>query len=155
VWVGHSEHTLDAKNRVFLPKRLVAELDLTRADERPKVVLTRGFEGCLFLFSPSGYAATTARLDTEVFTSPEQRRLQRLFFSQSYDLELDAQLRVLVPERLKELAGIDKDVVVVGVNKRIEIWAKDRWKAFEAENLDQFDRMGDLPNGKAAGNEGS
>jgi len=156
MWLGNSEHTLDAKNRVFLPRRLVAGLDLTKPEERPRVVLSRGFEGCLFLFSESGYKRALQRLDTQVFANPELRRMQRLFASQSYELELDAQSRVLLPEQLKEFAEIDTDVVVVGVFDRIEIWAKQRWQAFEAENLEHFDRLGALAgegSGAAAGPE--
>ena len=154
MWLGHSEHTLDAKNRVFLPKRFVGGLDLTKPDERPKVVLSRGLDGCLFLFSESGYQRETQRLKSRAFASPEMRRLARLFSAQSYELELDAQSRVLLPEPLKELAQIDKDVIVVGVFDRIEIWAKQRWKAFEAENLDDFDRLGELA-GEGSGTSGT
>jgi MraZ protein len=141
MWAGRSDHTLDAKNRVFLPKRFLAGLDPTPAGERPRVYLTLGFEGCLFLFSVSGFHAATAALDTGVFESPEARRRQRAYFSQSLEIELDAHFRLLLPEPLTQQAGIDKEVVVLGAGRRIELWGRERWER-EQQNLPEFDSLG-------------
>ena len=141
MWLGESQHTVDAKNRVFLPKRFLSGLDRPEAAGQPTAIVTRGFEDCLFLFSESGFQKALARLETQAFAREEARRMQRLFFSQSHPVQLDAQARVLLPEKLKSLAGIEKEVVMIGLIERIEIWAKERWDAFESEHGPDFNRL--------------
>lgn len=141
VFTGDSIHTLDPKNRVFVPKRFQ---DLLGRDEQGQqvAVLTRGFEGCLFLFSRQGYAQVLQRLTTQPFGGVQLRTMQRLFFSNVHETPLDSSGRVLLPEKLRKYAGIDKEVVMVGVADRAEIWDRARWEKFESENDDQFDGLG-------------
>ena len=140
MWLGESDHSLDEKNRVFLPRRLQGGLD--RDEEgRTTAVLTRGFEGCLFLFSDSGFARVLERMKVQAFAGPEERKMQRLFFSNTHRLALDGAGRLLVPEKLKALVGIDREVVLVGVIDRIEIWPKTVWEAFDRDHASEFDRL--------------
>ena len=134
---GDSRHSVDAKHRVFLPKRFQTELPLD-ADGSRWAVLTRGFEGCLYLFSDAGFERALERMDTDAFAGPEERKMQRLFFSHTQRVELDASGRLLLPEKLRRLAGIEREVVMIGVRDRVEIWAAERWEAYEAQNGDAF-----------------
>jgi MraZ protein len=140
MWLGESTHTLDNKNRVFLPKRFQEGLE-RGAEGSLTAVLTRGFEGCLFLFSKPGFQTVLERLNTQAFEGADARLMQRLFFSSSNALDLDSAGRLLLPEKLKTLAGIDKEVVMVGVIDRIEIWPAETWRALEAKHGNDFDRL--------------
>ena len=137
---GESKHTLDSKHRVFVPKRFQSVLD--RGDDgHLAVVLTRGFDGCLFLFSEPGFEEVRSRLETQPFGGGELRKMQRLFFSNTHSSQLDASGRVVLPEKLRRLAGIEGEVVMVGVADRAEIWDRAKWEIFEAENSDSFDDL--------------
>jgi len=140
VFTGDSIHTLDPKNRVFVPKRFQ---DLLERDEEGQLVavLTRGFEGCLFLFTKKGYEQVLQRLTTQPFGGAQLRTMQRLFFSNVHVTPLDSSGRVLLPEKLRKYAEIDKEVVMVGVADRAEIWDRAKWEKFEAENDDHFDGL--------------
>jgi MraZ protein len=143
LWLGEAECTLDDKQRLFVPRRFLAPLSID-ADGRSIAVLTRGFEGCLFLFSEPGFQQLLARLNTAAFAGAEERRMQRLFFGNSQRTTLDAQGRLMIPEKLKSAIGLERDVVLVGAVDRIEIWSKARWNAFEAANSKDFDRLGEV-----------
>lgn len=137
---GESTHTLDKKNRVFVPKRFQDVLERDAAGNAV-VILTRGFDGCLFLFSDKGFEAVRARLDLMPFGGAEQRKMQRLFFANTHRCQLDASGRLVLPEKLRKSAGIENEVVMVGVSERAEIWDRARWEAFEGENEGDFDDL--------------
>jgi MraZ protein len=148
-----SYHTMDAKHRVFVPKRFQQELSRD-ADGNVQAFLTLGFEGCLFLFSKEGFAEVRARLDTQPFSGTKARNMQRLFFSLTQQVQLDASGRMLIPEQLRTRVGIEKEVVMVGVADRAEIWPKDRWEEFQAANAADFDLLDQVlcgPPGGAGG----
>jgi MraZ protein len=152
VFCGESHHTLDPKKRVFVPKRFQKVLQRDEGGHLG-VVLTRGFEGCLFLFSASHFEVMKERLATQPFGGSELRKMQRLFFSNAHPCNLDGSGRLVIPEKLRSQAGIEKEIVMVGVADRAEIWDRARWERFEAENEDDFDQLdavllgGDGPGG--------
>mgnify|MGYP001406664454 CR=1 FL=1 len=155
MWLGESTHTLDDKGRLSIPRRLLAG-QTADSSGRFKFVLTRGFEGCLFLFSESEFERVTERLVTQPFASADMRTMQRLLFSQAQHIELDEKGRFSVSEKLVKLAGLGREVVVIGAGKRAELWAKDRWEAFEREHAQNFDRLdsvlwGERPSDAAGG----
>jgi MraZ protein len=150
MWLGESACTLDDKSRVFLPRKYLGGFGVD-AEGRTVVILTRGFEGCLFLFSEAGFQAVLARLETQAFAGAEARRMQRLFFANTHRTTLDAQGRLLVPEKLKSLLALGRDVVLVGAIDRIEVWSKAGWDAFEAANVKQFDRLDHVLCGNKSG----
>ena len=127
---------------MFLPKRFQQGLPLDEEGNRVGV-LTRGLDGCLYLFPERGLQRALRRMDTEAFAVEDQRKLQRMFFSFTSRVTLDASGRLLLPDKLRRLAGIEDEVVMLGVENRVEIWAADRWAAFERENIDAFERLAD------------
>ena len=141
MWIGESTHTLDAKYRVFLPKRLQDGLGRD-AEGNLTAVLSRGFEDCLSLYSEAGFQRALERLQTQAFSSEQQRVMQRLLFSDTYHTTLDATGRLLLPESLRALAQIQsKEVVVIGLIDRIELWDKTRWVEFKARNNSKFNQL--------------
>lgn len=153
MFYGESTHAMDAKGRVHLPRRFQGELSCD-AQGNPLAFLTRGMEGCLFLFSEEGYRKALERLDTQPFAGEQERTLQRLFFSKANLVQLDAAGRVLVPENLRRMVGIDKEVVMLGIVDRVELWPREAWERFEAENEHKFKLLDEvLSTGPARGAE--
>ena len=125
--LGEYEHTLDDKNRLTLPAKF-------RQAFAEGVVVTRGLDGCLYAFRRADWARLVeSRLSTLDPLSPEGRRLQRHFFSGAAESELDKQGRVMIPPSLIGHAKLGKDVVVAGVNDRLEIWDRAAWRKELAE----------------------
>ncbi|MEQ1892716.1 MAG: division/cell wall cluster transcriptional repressor MraZ [Planctomycetota bacterium] len=154
VFQGDSIHTLDPKNRVFVPKRFQDELTLDAEGQRV-AVLTRGFEGCLFLYSQPGFQRVLERMQTQPFGGAQLRTMQRLFFSNVHPQPLDSSGRVLLPEKLRAYAGIEKDLVMVGCADRAELWDKARWEKFQSENDERFDDLDGVLVGGGPGGPGS
>lgn len=140
VWLGESAHTLDDKARVFIPRKFQAGFGRD-AEGRTVVYVTRGFEGCLALYSEEGFQRVLGRLEIEAFSGQDKRRMQRLFFSNSHRTTLDGSGRLLLPEKLRDTAGIARDVVLVGLVDRVEIWPKAAWEAFESDAAGDFDSL--------------
>lgn len=138
MFCGDSHHSVDSKNRVFLPKRFQQDLPLDDDGNRV-AILTRGLDGCLFLFPELGLEKALERLDTEAFAELSDRRSQRAFFKYTTRITLDGSGRFLLPEKFCRLGGIDRDVVMAGVRDRIEIWSPERWDALEDENEQAFE----------------
>ncbi len=133
MFYGESLHSLDAKNRVFVPKR-VQDL-LTRTPEGSLVAfLCLGEDACLYLFSEPGFKQANEELRTRVFTSEEQRAAKRMFFANSQRVDLDSSGRILIPEKLRQKVGIEKEVVVVGNDDRAEIWPRGGWEDYQERN---------------------
>jgi MraZ protein len=140
VFSGESIHTLDPKNRVFVPKRFQDELGHDGEGHRV-AILTRGFERCIFLFSEATFGRVLERLQTQPFGGERLRKMQRLFFANVHPTPLDSSGRVLLPEKLRHYAGIEKEVVMVGCADRGEIWGRGQWERFESDSDGDFDQL--------------
>jgi MraZ protein len=125
--LGEYEHTIDDKNRLTLPAKF------RRAFE-DGIVVTRGFDGCVYAWTPQGWKnyrdSTLATLHP---LSQQGRRMQRHFFSGASETAPDRQGRVSIPPALLEHAKLGRDVVVAGVNDHLEIWDRAAWKRELAE----------------------
>jgi len=148
MWLGESTHTLDGKHRVFIPKRFLGGLARDHEGRTP-VILTRGFEGCLFMFSEERFEDIVSGLNTRAFAGPEERMMQRLFFSKANRLNLDGSGRLLLPENLRTLVGIEREIEIVGTHDRVEIWPKAGWDAYCEKNSGEFDRLDQVLRGPA------
>lgn len=137
LFIGESRHPVDPKNRVFLPKRFQALLPLDEEGNRAGVLM-RGFDGCIDLFTRQGHSQALSKVNMDTYGSRGDRNLQRAMLRSGHDFTLDASGRLLLPAHLIEIAGIDRDVVQVGVGERIEIWAAERWDADEADREKAF-----------------
>lgn len=129
---GEFQHGLDTKGRLILPVRIREELGTN-------FVITKGLDGCLYIFTPEAWQDFSDRLNQLPTSSGNARRLKRHFIGSSQDCETDRQGRFLIPQVLRSFAGIDKEVTVLGVSDKIEIWGTERYEAYQNENEDSIE----------------
>ncbi len=136
MFYGEYEHTLDVKNRLIIPARF---RDAVEESCIEKFYITRGLDECLFMFADSEWKLQENKFKTMSFTKREVRKFRRLFFSGASEAVPDKQWRILVPDYLKQYAGLNKDIMIIGVSNRIEIWAKDKWKNFYKTSKENYE----------------
>lgn len=121
MFIGHYEHSLDSKGRLTLPASYAAQL-------AAGVVVTPGLEGCLYLFSQAGFEKLHERIARLEFTDTKARKLKRSLFPFAHAAVPDRQRRVLIPQWLREFAGISDKVLIAGVDDHVELWEPNDWK---------------------------
>jgi len=126
VLIGEYEHSLDVKGRLIMPAKL-------REDMGEKFIITKGLDGCLFGFSQNEWSNFEEKLKTLPLTNKNARDFVRFFLSGAIECEIDKQGRFLIASNLREYANMEKDVVIIGVGTRLEIWNKDKWKEYNSE----------------------
>jgi MraZ protein len=126
VFLGEHQHTIDPKGRIVLPSRFRAEL-------AKGCFITKGLDRCLFVFTPEQWEIEAERFRALPRTDRQLRNYARVFFAGAVDQKLDKQGRIQIPAGLREYAGLDKDLVVVGVAERIEIWNAVTWREVTAD----------------------
>ena len=130
MFLGDFPHTLDDKGRLIMPSKFRNELGTN-------FIVTRGVEGCLFVFRESKWNEFTEQLNSKGLSKKDVRSITRFFCSCAMTSDLDKQGRFLVNKNLREFAGIERDVMIIGVSDRIEIWSKEKWNEYsEAEYSD-------------------
>lgn len=120
---GEYPHSVDAKGRMIFPSRLREELG-------EGFVIFKGLDGCIWVYSKADWEAFEKKI--AALPVAKARKLQR-FYSANYPCEPDAQGRILIPQSLRDYAGIRKDVIVAGIQKRAEIWDAERWRAYNED----------------------
>jgi len=123
VFLGTYQPRLDDKGRLFLPAKFRDEL-------AGGVVVTKGQDNCLFVFTRAEFAGITQRMAEASFTSKAARDYSRVFFAGASDEVPDRQGRITVPAALRSYASLDKDCVVIGANTRLEIWDAQAWESY-------------------------
>lgn len=123
---GEFNHSIDAKGRLIIPSKLRESLG-------EHFMITKGMDGCLFLYPDNEWKAFEEKLNTLPLTNKKARDFKRFFVGSSVDGELDKQGRVLLPSALRTYAGLEKEVVLAGVLDKVEIWNRDAWEAHTAE----------------------
>lgn len=119
--IGEYEHSLDVKGRIIMPAKF-------RDDIGDKFIVTKGLDGCLFAFSKEEWKMFEEKLSTLPISNKDARIFTRFFFAGAIDCELDKQGRFLISSNLREFAEFKKDIIIVGMNSRIEIWSKEKWE---------------------------
>jgi MraZ protein len=133
---GTHPRTLDDKKRLTLPKRVREQVgDVTQ------LFVTPGPDQSLWIYTKDELERLSAKLDQTPATDAEARVFRRLFFAQMEAVEMDRTGRILVPERLVQFAGLEHEVVLLGVRDHLELWDGKRWAAFLAQNGPQFDKL--------------
>jgi len=139
--IGEYTHSLDPKKRLSIPAKLRRELG-------DGAVLTRGLDGCLWLFPSRQWGQLAEKLSALPVASAQSRSFARLLLSGAHEVEFDALGRILIPEHLKGYAGLKRDVVVTGVHTRLELWDQASWtrykKRLDKEGNAIAQAMGDL-----------
>lgn len=104
-----------------------------REDMGEKFIITKGLDGCLFGFSQNEWENFETKLKTLPLTNKNARDFVRFFLSGAMECEIDKQGRFLISSNLRNVAALEKEVVIIGVGTRIEIWNKDKWKEYNSE----------------------
>ena len=124
--IGEYEHSLDVKGRLIMPSKI-------REDIGEKFIITKGLDGCLFGFSKNEWNNFEEKLKTLPLTNKNARDFVRFFLSGAIECQIDKQGIFLIASNLREYAELEKEAVITGVGTRIEIWNKDKWKAYNSE----------------------
>lgn len=139
--IGEYKHSLDPKKRLSVPAKLRKEIG-------DKAVLTRGLENCLFLFPMKEWEQVAEKISQLPMGQKDSRGFARLMLSAASEVELDQLGRILVPDRLRDYAGLHKTVVIAGVGKRLEIWDESKWEIYKNDiekNSEQIaEKLGEM-----------
>ena len=138
MFYGEHTHGIDRKGRLILPARF---RDVAKENGIDCFFLTRGLDKCVFMFTEYEWAAQEQKFKSMSFTKRESRSFNRIFFSGAADVSPDKQGRFIIPAYLKDFAQIKKDVIVIGVSNRIEIWDQKVWKDFSSESQNSFEQI--------------
>jgi len=138
MFYGEFIHTIDGKGRLIIPAKFRETL---RENTIDKLFVTRGLEHCLFVFTPHEWNIIVAKLKEQPFTKVKARDFMRLFLAGACEVECDRQGRIMLPQSLLRWAGIRKDVMVIGVLNRFEIWDEERWRKFALEKGNSYEEI--------------
>lgn len=122
MFMGKYNHTIDPKNRLSIPSKYREVL----GDE---FVVSKGMDGCLYVYANDDWKVFEGKLASLPLMSEEARQFARFFLSGAQPVTVDKQGRILMPQDLRDFAGLEKDVVLAGMGGRIEIWSLERWQA--------------------------
>jgi len=133
VFMSQYYHTVDPKGRLIIPSKF---RDLLGNE----FVVTKGMDGCLFAYSNEDWKVFETKLTSLPITNKDARKFARFFLAGAAQVEVDKQGRILLPSHLREFGELEKDVVLVGVGSRIEIWNREKWDTENAD--DDMDAIG-------------
>ncbi len=139
MFMGEYSHTVDEKGRLIIPSKF-------RDGLGSEFVVTKGLDGCLFAYDNTEWKALEDKLRALPLTNKDARTFARFMLAGAAAVEIDKQGRILLPQVLRNFAGLEKDVVLIGVASRIEIWSKEKWEAAsQVSDMDEIaEKMADL-----------
>ncbi len=127
MFIGEYEHNVDAKGRIIMPAKLREEIGDT-------FIITKGLDGCLFAYSQTEWTNFEEKLKSLPLAQKNARNFVRFFLSGAVECEIDKQGRFLIPSNLREHASLDKEIVIIGVGTRLEIWNRQTWKQYSSDD---------------------
>lgn len=134
MFMGEYHHNIDEKGRIVLPGKF-------RNEDMDKIVVTRGFEQCLYLYTMEEWQKVVDKLNTLPFTKKDARTVMRSFFAGASICEFDRSGRINITSPLVSYAGLTKECVIIGVNDRIEIWDENIYNNFMNDNSSKIEEM--------------
>lgn len=134
--MGEYHHSIDEKGRIIIPSKLREELG-------ENVIVTRGLDDCLFIYSYKEWMALVTKLKTLPFTKKDARSFTRIFLSGAVMNEFDKQGRIKISSPLMQYASLSKDCVIIGVNDRLEIWSYEKWNNFMNQSKKELADLAD------------
>lgn len=135
MFMGEYHHSIDTKGRIVIPNKV-------RDDLGENFIVTRGLDGCLFLYPKTEWDNVIAKYK-EIPDTKNKRQFMRIFLSGATICEYDKQGRINIPKPLVEYAKLIKDCIIIGVDEKLEIWSKDCWEKFISENEDSLSDIAD------------
>jgi len=141
MFIGEYSHNLDEKGRVAVPKKF-------RLDLKQGAVVTRGLDNCLFLYTKKEWQKLAEKLANLPFAPANTRAFARLMLAGAMDVNMDKQGRIILPDYLREFAGLKKEIIVAGLYSRLELWNATKWNEYkkktEAESNKIAEQMAEL-----------
>lgn len=138
MFYGEYQHTIDRKGRIILPAKF---REAAKSNFIEKFFLTRGLDKCLFMFAEDEWKNQEQKFKAMPFTKQEARKFNRMYFSGACEVIADKQGRILFPQYLKDFALIKREIVIIGVANRIEIWDKTIWQEFYKVAREGFEEI--------------
>ena len=132
--IGEHKHILDAKKRVSLPSKFRREMG-------NEVIITHGLDNCLFIYTVSEWTKIAEKLSQLSMGQADSRSFNRFMLSGATLTEIDSLGRILIPEFLKEFAGLHEKVVIIGVHSRLEIWDEEKWMTYKGNIEREADKL--------------
>ncbi len=129
--MGAYSHTIDAKGRLIIPAKF-------RKGLGECFVVSKGFDGCLWAYDPESWKDIEEKLKELPQFRKETRDITRFFLGRAVEAEIDKQGRILIPVPLRQYAGLEKDVTLVGNGSKVEIWDSDKWREAEPETIEDL-----------------
>jgi len=126
MFIGEYAHNLDEKGRLAIPVKF-------RRDLSKGAVVTRGLDNCLFLYTKTEWEKLAEKLSVLPISQSNSRAFSRLMLAGAMEVEIDKQGRVVLPEYLREFAGLKKNIVLAGLYNRAEIWDEEKWKTYKTQ----------------------
>jgi MraZ protein len=136
---GRYEHAIDSKGRISIPSKF-REILTEKYDDR--LVITN-FDHCLVAFPYEEWSVLEQKVNSLSLVKKEAKTFLRFFYSSAIDCMIDKQGRLLIPQTLRDYANLQRDVILVGEGKKIEIWAKERWEEVVKRAQEEFDQISD------------
>lgn len=141
MFIGEYSHNLDDKGRLAVPAKFRLEL-------KKGAVVTRGLDNCLFLYTKKEWEKLAEKLAALPISQANSRAFSRLMLAGAMDVDVDAQGRIILPEYLRNFAGLKKAAIIAGLYNRLEIWDEEKWNTYkgqtEAESGSIAERMAEL-----------
>ena len=134
MFIGEFRHNLDDKGRIAIPAKFRAKLS-------GGAIITRGLDHCLFIFTSKDWEVLAQKLINLPLVQSNSRAFVRLMVAGAMDVELDKQGRILIPDYLREYAGLSKETVIAGVYNRIEVWNSETWKDYKSKTESSSDEI--------------
>lgn len=134
MFLGEFQHSIDEKGRVIIPARL-------REGLGPRFIVTRGLDRCLFAYPVAEWNNLDSKLNSLPLTQSEARSFTRTIYSGAAECDFDRQGRVVIPPNLREHAGLEKDVTILGVSNRVEIWDTTRWREYSSKAQADYEAL--------------
>ena len=135
MFMGEYHHSIDAKGRLIIPSKV-------RDGLGENFIVTRGLDGCLFLYPKLEWDKKIEKFK-ELPDTKDKRQFMRIFLSGATICEYDKQGRINIPNPLIEFAKLEKDCIIIGVDEKLEIWSKERWEEFIANNEENLSDIAD------------
>jgi MraZ protein len=134
MFIGEFTYTIDQKKRIAIPSKLRRELGR-------KAVVTRGLDSCLAIYPMAEWRSLTKKLESLPSSQTDARGFVRIMLSGAVDAALDKLGRILIPDYLKKYAGLEKNVVILGISNRIEIWDEKKWQEYRQKTENEIGDM--------------
>lgn len=134
MFMGEYFHAIDQKGRLIMPAKI-------RSGLGERFIITKGLDACLFVYPEHEWKVLEEKLKKLPFTNKNARSFSRFFFSGATEVEFDRQGRILIPNNLRGHAALEKDVVIIGVSTRLEIWDREKWEHYNQESNEEYEEL--------------